>query len=176
MGGLMACYMGLRYSRVFGNVLSQSGSLGSAAETVRNAEKGLSGLELGLAESYSEEPDWLIEQFARAGRLPLRFYIEAQRYDVGLYGADILAASRHMRDVLRLKGYRVTHLEFDGGHDGYTQRGTVAGGLMALLGNALRPGGKNVSGPGHVPFRASTKHPLRTRGRQRTVKAKGPAV
>ncbi|HEX8459681.1 MAG TPA: alpha/beta hydrolase-fold protein [Pyrinomonadaceae bacterium] len=140
MGGLMACYMGLRYSHVFGNILSQSGALGASAETPRNAEKSLGGLESALAESYSEEPDWLMQQFIKSKRLPLRFYIEAQRYDVGLYGADILASSRHMRDVLRMKGYFVTHREFNGGHDGYTQRGTVAGGLMALLGDAVRPG------------------------------------
>lgn len=136
MGGLMACYVGLRYSRLFGNVLSQSGSLGASADAVRNAAKGLGGLESALAETYSTEPDWLMQQFARSRRLSLRFYLEAERYDVGLYGADILAASRHMRDVLRLKGYPVTHLEFDGGHDGYTQRGTVAQGLIALLGGA----------------------------------------
>jgi enterochelin esterase-like enzyme len=136
MGGLMACYMGLRYSRLFGNVLSQSGSLGASVDAVRNAGKGLGGLESALAETYSEEPDWLVERFAESKKLPLRFYLEAQRYDVGLYGADILAASRHMRDVLRLKGYRVTHREFNGGHDGYTQRGTVAEGLMDLLGDA----------------------------------------
>ena len=139
LGGLMACYMGLRYSRLFGNVLSQSGSLGASLDAVRNATKGLGGLESALAETYSEEPDWLVRQFARTRRLPLRFYLEAQRYDVGLYGADILAASRHMRDVLRLKGYSVTHLEFNGGHDGYSQRGTVAGGLMSLLEDAAGP-------------------------------------
>lgn len=142
MGGLMACYVGLRYSRAFGNVLSQSGALGASADAVRGAGKGSGGLESALSESYSEEPDWLIGQFAGARRLPLRFYIEAQRYDVGLYGADILAASRHMRDVLRLKGYRVTHREFNGGHDGYTQRGTVAEGLVALLGGAAAGAGR----------------------------------
>ena len=133
LGGLMACYMGLRYSRVFGNVLSQSGSLGTSLDAVRKANKPLSGMELALAESYSTEPDWLIRQFAKSVRLPLRFYIDAERYDVGLYGADILAASRHMRDVLVLKGYPVTYREFNGGHDGYSQRGTIAGALMALM-------------------------------------------
>ena len=62
MGGLMAGYMGLRYSRTFGNVLSQSGSFGASADAVRGAENGMSGMESALAESYSEEPDWLIEQ------------------------------------------------------------------------------------------------------------------
>ena len=141
MGGLMAGYVGLRYSRVFGNVLSQSGSFGVSVDDIRDAGKGLGGLESALAETYSEEPDWLIRQFARSRRLPLRFYIDAGRYDVGLYGADILATSRHMRDVLRLKGYRVTHFEFDGGHDGYGQRGAIAGGLTALLADGGAPGG-----------------------------------
>ncbi|HZI48748.1 MAG TPA: alpha/beta hydrolase-fold protein, partial [Pyrinomonadaceae bacterium] len=133
LGGLTACYIGLRHSNVFGNVLSQSGSLGTSLDAVRSADKPLSGMELALAESYSTEPDWLIRQFMKSKRLPLHFYLEAQRYDVGLYGADILAANRHLRDVLLLKGYRLTYREFNGGHDGYSQRGTVAGALLALL-------------------------------------------
>lgn len=93
-----------------------------------------------VADNCSEEPSWIVQQFAKTRRLPLRFYSEPQRYDAGFYGADILAAARHMRDLLRLKGYRATHREFNSGHDGYTQRGSVAGGLMALPGHTIRAG------------------------------------
>jgi len=40
-----------------------------------------------------------------------------------------------MRDVLRARGYTVHYSEFAGGHNPMSWRGTLANGLMALLGD-----------------------------------------
>ena len=116
-GGLAAAFVGLRASEHFGNVLSQSGSFW-----------------------WDKDPEdampqnWLIEQFVASPRLPVRFYCE-----VGLRersaGIDMVACNWHMRDVLRLKGYEVHYTEFSGGHDYVCWRGSLADGLLKLVGN-----------------------------------------
>ena len=49
-------------------------------------------------------------------------------------GGDMLEGARHLRDVLRAKGYEVHYQQFVGGHDGVSWRGLLADGLMVLLG------------------------------------------
>ncbi len=83
------------------------------------------------------EPSWLPRQYAAAPRLPLRLYL-----DIGLLesapsrddGPSGVAANRHMRDILRAKGYPVHYAEFCGGHDYLCWQGTLADGLRALRG------------------------------------------
>src|SRR5205085_2867818 len=67
-GGLAAAFVGLRHPEIFGNVLSQSGAFGWSRETAD-----------ATAWSYEIPPPdaWLIQQFATAERLPLRFHLEA---------------------------------------------------------------------------------------------------
>ena len=48
--------------------------------------------------------------------------------------STIVAAIRHLRDVLRAKGYDVTYREVGGGHDYVHWRAMLADGLMTLLG------------------------------------------
>jgi enterochelin esterase family protein len=47
-----------------------------------------------------------------------------------------LIVSRHMRDVLRAKGYLVHYHETDGRHDHPSWRDTLADGIVALAGTS----------------------------------------
>jgi enterochelin esterase family protein len=49
----------------------------------------------------------------------------------------MLVVNRHLRDILRLKGYSVHYEEIAGAHDYLNVRGALADGLIALFG---RPG------------------------------------
>ena len=51
-------------------------------------------------------------------------------------GGSMLATNRHFRDVLQSRGYEVTYSEFNGGHDYACWRGSLADGLIALVGTA----------------------------------------
>lgn len=116
-GGLAAAFVGLRASEHFGNVLAQSGSFWWD----RDSEDDI-------------PQNWLIQQFVASPRLPLRFYCE-----VGLLersgGIDMVGCNRHMRDVLLLKGYEVHYAEFNGGHTYLCWRGSLADGLLRLIGS-----------------------------------------
>ena len=117
-GGLASMYVGLKHPEIFGNVLSQSGSFWWKPEG-----------EL--------EHEWLTKQFAATYKLPLNIYM-----DVGILedeplldkGPSQLVVNRHMRTVLQAKGYPVHYCEYGGGHDYLCWQGTLADGLISLMG------------------------------------------
>jgi|SRR5579859_240501 len=116
-GGLTAAYLGLQRSDIFGNVLSQSGPF-------------------FWKPGAEPEEEWLARQFAASPRLPVVFYLEVGLREMGtLHGeSDLLRSNRHLRDVLQAKGYTVHYSEYNGGHDWSCWRGSLADGLMALIG------------------------------------------
>jgi enterochelin esterase-like enzyme len=128
LGGLAAAFAAFKAPHIIGNVLSQSGSFWWGP--------GWRGME-SSGETFEDEGDaeWLTRQFVVAPRLPLQFYL-----DVGLLERsfnpvqDQRIANRHFRDVLQAKGYQVSYAEFNGGHDFLSWRGTLADGLLALIG------------------------------------------
>jgi enterochelin esterase family protein len=124
-GGIAATYAGLRHSDVFGNVLCQSGSFWWAPD--RKIEPDMDAI---------IEPGWLAKEFIKSPKLPLKFWMDAGVFEVDGYaaGGAILEPSRHMRDVLLAKGYEVHYQQFIGGHDYLSWRGTLADGLIALIG------------------------------------------
>lgn len=116
-GGLAAAFAGFRHPEIFGNVLSQSGSFWWKPDG-------------------QTQPEWLTKEFANAPRSNMRFFLEAGLMETGpsLTGPSILAANRHLRDVLLGKRYRLHYQEFNGGHEVLNWRGTFADGLMYLFG------------------------------------------
>jgi enterochelin esterase family protein len=114
-GGLAAAYAGLRHPEAFGNVLSQSGAFWWRAEG-------------------DAEHEWLIRRFVAGPRLPLRFSLDVGTFENGFKDPGMLAANRHLRDVLRAKGYPVAYAEYVGGHDYPCWEVTLPEGLLALAG------------------------------------------
>ncbi|MFP2911100.1 alpha/beta hydrolase-fold protein [Pyxidicoccus sp. 3LFB2] len=117
-GGLAAAFAGLRHPEVFGNVLSQSGSFWWAPDG-------------------AEEHEWLASQFACSPRRQVRFHLNVGLLENGPSPGNSpsqLVANRHLRDVLRARGYDVSYRELNGGHDYIGWRGGLADGLMSLLG------------------------------------------
>ena len=117
LGGLAAACAAVRYPDVFANVLSLSGSF-----YWRPPDEA--------------EPEAFVRQLATSPKLPLRFYLEA-----GLMedrprpeGPSLLASNRHLRAVLRDRGYTIEYREFNGGHSILNWRGSLADGLLALFG------------------------------------------
>lgn len=119
-GGIASVYAGLRHPETFGNILCQSGSFWWSA---------------AKPEPYTE-PNFLAKEFLKSSKLPLRFYMDAGSFEVDIEGEGgaILEPSRHMRDVLLAKGYEVHYQENVGGHDYLSWRGSLADGLLALVG------------------------------------------
>jgi enterochelin esterase family protein len=127
-GGIAATYAGLRHSEIFGNVLCQSGSFWWAPD-----HKG------GPTMEATTETGWLAKEYIKSPKLPLKFWMDAGVFEVdsrGL-GGGILEPSRHMRDVLLAKGYEVHYQQFISGHDYLNWRGTLADGLLALIGKEV---------------------------------------
>jgi enterochelin esterase family protein len=119
-GGLASMWFGLRLPHVFGVVISQAASLwwgpGWNQMTPRRAQK------------YA--PEWLIEQYAAAPRLPVRFWME-----IGLmeHPERMLETNRRMRGVMESKGYDLTYSEPCGGHDYAVWRGALGEALAKML-------------------------------------------
>ena len=94
--------------------------------------------------SYADattETGWLAKEFIKSPKLPLRFWMDAGVFEVDTNGTGgaILEPSRHMRDVLLAKGYEVHYRQFASGHDYLNWRGTLADGLMVLIGTERPP-------------------------------------
>ena len=128
-GGLAAACAALWHPETFGNVLSQSGAFHRLPPNADGTQDS----------GQDSEPNWVARQFISSPKLPLRFYLDAgsEEIDVSGDGRSILVTSRTLRDVLLAKGYEVHFQEFAGGHDYLSWRGTLADGLIALIGSPL---------------------------------------
>lgn len=117
LGGLAAAFVANRHPELFGNVPSQSGAFMFGAPGEQTGER-------------------MKREIETAPRRAVAFYLEAGIYEVGRFenGVDLLTSNRHLRDVLRAKGYRVTYDEYAGGHSDLNWRSGFARGLLALVG------------------------------------------
>ena len=116
-GGLTAAFCAFRYPKVFGNVLSLSGSFQwwPGADQAR----------------IDEEPGRLTRQFIASPRLSLRFNLAVGSFEND-WPFSLLAENRRFRDVLFAKGYNVKFQEFPGGHDQLGWREPFREGLQFL--------------------------------------------
>jgi enterochelin esterase family protein len=117
---LAAAYAALEHPDVFGSVLSQSGAF-------------------TLLPEGEKESSWLTRQFLEREKLPLKFHLDVGTLEANSYRdlkgrPSALAENRRLREALRSKGYPVHYTEFSGGHDYISWQGTLAEGLIALLG------------------------------------------
>jgi len=125
LGGLAAVYCGLRHPEVFGNVLSQSGSFWYFDGWKESADV--------FERNIFTDSGWLTREFAKAPRLPLRFFMEVGMLEQAI-SINMVLENRRLHDVLVAKGYPVTYSEYNGGHDMLCWRGSLADGLIALVG------------------------------------------
>ena len=119
LGGFAATDCAFHYPEAIGNVLSQSGAYWITKDWQ------------SVKPPYPRDTGLMIEALKSSPRLPIRFYLEVGRFDLG---AALLGSNRELRDVLQAKGYEVDYREFDGGHDYAAWRGSLADGLISLLG------------------------------------------
>lgn len=121
-GGLAAAWAAFVHPEIFGKVYSQSGSFWWAPEWEKT----------GL---FTVENEWLTRRFAVNERLPIEFRLEAGLFEMGMEGlVGIRDATRHLRDILQVKGYRVSHREYASGHGFEHWRVSFADGLISLIG------------------------------------------
>jgi enterochelin esterase-like enzyme len=128
-GGLAATCAAYRHPETFGNVLSQSGSYWWTPPP-----------DAWKPDTFAPgaDPSFVAQLFVQSPKLPLRFYLDAGSMEVDRDGdgSSILVTNRHLRDVLRAKGYEVFYQEFQGAHDYLSWRGTIADGLILLGGKS----------------------------------------
>jgi enterochelin esterase family protein len=120
-GGLASTYIARNYFKVFGNVLSQSGSYWWYPHYDLYDEK-----------NFPSHWNWLPRQFATGPKLPVRFYLDVGSWE----GPAMLSPNRTFRDVLRARGYEVSYREFVGAHTYLNWRATFPDGLIALMGTS----------------------------------------
>ncbi|MFX0021985.1 MAG: alpha/beta hydrolase [Candidatus Hermodarchaeota archaeon] len=136
-GGIASSFIAFKHPEIFGNVLSMSGAYNwypgqkqwlSMINDIKNIDKW-------WTEEEEKEEEWLVHQFARNKRLPLKFYVDVGILEVNKKEPiDLLTSNRHFRNVLNTKGYPVSYVEFLGGHDFVCWRGSIADGLIYLIG------------------------------------------
>jgi len=131
-GGLTASFLGLKYPKIFGNILSQSGYYNWWPGTVwfksyvefygRNYVRWWS-------KEDQKHPEWLTKQFMKHERLPLKFYV-----NIGNLETNNLRALHNFRNMLQQKGYTYHYEEYPGGHEYIAWREQLPEGLIYLIG------------------------------------------
>jgi enterochelin esterase family protein len=146
LGGGASLFAGFRHPEIFGNVISQSGG-NMYRQTRDEMSQSLKPGQLFQDEDFPES-EWLTRQIATKPRVALRVYLEAGLLeDLQWQGApprfaypSLILATRHLRDVLQAKGYQIFYNEYNGAHEALSWRGTLADGLIALIGKGISNG------------------------------------
>lgn len=134
-GGIASAFIAFKHPEIFTNILSMSGAYSwyPGADFWLQSIKDIDNFEHWWRKEEEKEVEWLVRQFAQSKKLPLKFYL-----DVGvLEEADptnLFIANHHFRNVLNTKGYPVSYVEYLGGHNFVCWRGSIADGLIYLIG------------------------------------------
>ncbi|ELY4663472.1 DUF3327 domain-containing protein [Cronobacter muytjensii] len=96
-GGLAASWVALRHPAAFGNVLSLSGSYWWAPK--------------------GQPASWLTREYQRAPRLPVRFWLQAGRFETQGPDGGIYRNTVEFAQTLKEKGYAVSFHPWSSGHD-----------------------------------------------------------
>lgn len=124
-GGLAAMTVALRYPKVFGNVLSMSGSFWWSP-------KG----------TPAQNSEFVSYNVANMSTPPLHVFLSAGLFEGGHSGGSqsLLDANRHLRDVLIAKSVPVIYREYASGHDYAVWQGVISDGLIALFPQGVKLG------------------------------------
>jgi enterochelin esterase-like enzyme len=117
-GGLTSSYVAFQRPSLFGNVLSQSGAYWRGNE------------------GDEEHFEWLTHQFETSPTLPIRFVLQVGLGELAPApngGPNMVQTNRHLRDVLKTKGYDVQYTDELGSHEPVTWRDGFAEGLISLF-------------------------------------------
>lgn len=133
----------LRHPDIIDGVISQSGSFYYTLNEKENWP------------IYPEFEGQLLADFKSSPTLPVEFYLEVGLYDLGLGRVGV---NRQLKDILELKGYRLSYNEYKGGHSHLNWRHTLPNGLIYFFSRPqasvlVAPGSVNVS---DEPSRART--------------------
>lgn len=116
-GGLASMYIAFTYPEYFGNVLSQSGSFWWSKEN-------------------ESEPEGFIKDIIKEPKKDLNIYLNAGIYETGYSSIDILESNRHLRDILKAKGYaNIIYEEYPTGHDYFAWKNNIINGLIKIQNN-----------------------------------------
>jgi enterochelin esterase-like enzyme len=120
LGGLISAYAALRRPDVFGKVVSQSGSF-----------------QFKNQNDSDRATEWLIRQFATVPKSNVFFHLDVGQMEdrpEGNEGTTLLASNRHLRDLLKARGYGVHYVEVYSDHDPVHWRRTLPEALIATMG------------------------------------------
>jgi enterochelin esterase family protein len=128
-GGHSMAFVAWQHPEAIGNVLAQSGAFwrGRGRTAAWWADP-----------AHDEGREGFARAVASAPTVPVRFWLTVGRletgraYDAGM--VSMVAASRHVRDVLQARGCDVTLVESGGGHDPFNWESTLPDALIGLLG------------------------------------------
>lgn len=116
-GGLAATTIALRHPERFGNAIALSGSFWWHPP-----------------DAPADANEHVARLVAEGPQRKVRFHLSAGLFENAHPDTPgILDTSRHLRDVMRAKGYDVSYREYAGGHDYFVWRGALADGLLALV-------------------------------------------
>jgi tetratricopeptide (TPR) repeat protein len=102
--------------------------------------------------------------------------MSAGLYELNGNGVSLLAANRHLRDVMRARGRELEYVEYAGGHDPMQWRSALPDGLVRLLGGRPTPRARTGETAPPKTLTASAALPVREASLYRDVWLDGSAA